>query len=85
MNADQARTALADLAMRAIDTILEDYGEDAHLTAASLVFEVRTTDTDGDPFYQTNYKSLPMNSTNHIAGMLHGTAQWLWTPDPEDK
>lgn len=75
------RQALADLALRALDTIVEDYGEDAQLCAASLVFEVKTVDeVDGEPLYHTNYKSLAANSPSHIAGLLGGAARYINTP-----
>jgi hypothetical protein len=86
MISDADRARLADLAMRAIDTIIEDYGDDAELVAASLVFEVKVPDADGDEDedrWHVNYKSLSGISPNHIAGILAGTAQWLQTPDAE--
>lgn len=81
MITDDDRRELADLAMRALDTITEDYGDNADLCAASLVFEVKTTDDDGDPIYHGNYKSLDRNTPHHIGGLLHGTALYLLTPD----
>ena len=77
MISEEDRAALADLAMRALDTILEDYGEDAELMAASLIFEVRTKDDDGDDIYHGNYKSLAHNSPHHIGGLLRSTANFL--------
>jgi hypothetical protein len=74
---DDDRARLADLAMRALDTILEDYGEDAELVAASLVFEVKLKDEDGDDIWHGNYKSLEANSPHHIAGLLHQTATYM--------
>jgi hypothetical protein len=61
---DQDRADLADLAMRALDTILEDYGEDADLCAASLVFEVSTKDDDGDPIYLQTTANYLMEPTD---------------------
>ena len=83
MISDQDRAALADLAMRAIDTIVDDYGDEAELTAASLVFEVRANDGNGDEdaLFHVNYKSLPHNSPHHIAGLLAGTAAYISSPD----
>ena len=81
MISDEDRAALADLAMRAIDTILEDYGDHANLCAASLVFEVATGPLgDDDTLFHVNYKSLPHNSPHHIGGLLHGTAQHILSP-----
>lgn len=83
MISDQDRADLADLAMRALDTILEDYGEDADLCAASLVFEVRTEDEDGDSVYHGNYKSLKRNTPHHIGGLLQATSVYLLSPEGE--
>lgn len=81
MITEQDRGRLADLAMRALDTIIEDYGADAELLAASLVFEVKTVDEDGDEVHHGNYKSLPGNSPHHIGGLLRATSNYLLTPD----
>lgn len=81
MITDENRAALADLAMRALDTILEDYGDDAELLAASLVFEVRAPDEDGEWLYHGNYKSLENNSPHHIGGLLRATAAHILGPD----
>lgn len=75
MISEEDRQAVADLALRALDTILEDYGEDAELMAACLCFEVRVVDEDGDDIYHGNYKSLPQNSPHHIAGLMQATAE----------
>jgi hypothetical protein len=77
---DADRQDVADLAMRALDTILEDYGEDAHLCAATIVFEVRIVDDDGDDIYHGNYKSLARNSPHHIGGLLASTAGYILMP-----
>jgi hypothetical protein len=74
---DEDKAALGDLAMRAIDAILEEYGEDAELCAATLVFEVRTKDEDGDDLWHGNYRSLPDTSPNHAVGLLYTTARWI--------
>lgn len=71
---DDDRKQVADLALRALDTISEDYGDDAELLAASLVFEVRVGDGE-DAMYHGNYKSLARNSPHHIAGLLMTTAK----------
>ena len=81
---DQDRAELADLAMRALDTIAEEYGEHAELEAACLVFEVRIEGDDGESFYHGNYKSLERNSPHHIAGLLYTTGQYLMTPEAEE-
>ena len=81
MISDQDRADLGDLAMRAIDTIIEDYGEDAELCAASLIFEVRVTDPDDDePLYHGNYKSLSRNTPHHIGGLAQSLSNWLLNP-----
>lgn len=74
-----ARRALADLAMRSLDTIIEDYGEGAELTAASLVFEVRVLDGE-EPLWHGNYKSLEGTSPHHVAGLLAETARQIMLP-----
>lgn len=78
---DDERQAVAELAMRALDTINEDYGEDAELIAASLVFEVKVKDEEGEELYHGNYKSLERNSPHHIAGLLHTTAHYIVSHD----
>jgi hypothetical protein len=79
---DQDKADLADLAMRALDTILEDYGDTAELCAASLVFEVKVPDEDDDTesLYHVNYKSLTRNSPHHIGGLLVSAGQHIISP-----
>jgi hypothetical protein len=76
---DDDKANLADLSMRALDTILEDYGEDAELIGASLVFEVRvpSDDPDDDWAYHGNYKSMRGMSPQHVGGMHQSMAYWL--------
>lgn len=82
MITDQDRSDLADLAMRALDTIIEEYGEEsAELLAASLVFEVKAPDAAGEPLYHCNYKSLERNSPQHIGGLLYGSAMHILAPE----
>lgn len=83
---DEDRAKLADLSMRALDTILEDYGEDAELLGASLVFEVRvpSDDPDDDWTYHGNYKSMHGMSPNHVGGLHQSTANWLLAHLDED-
>jgi hypothetical protein len=79
---EQDRSDLADLAMRALDTIEDDYGENAELAAASLVFEVRVQgQDDAEPLFHGNYKSLERNSPHHIAGLLYATGQHIMAPE----
>jgi dihydrodipicolinate synthase/N-acetylneuraminate lyase len=77
---DADRQELADLAMRALDTIVADYGDDATLEAASLVFEVKTLDDDGVQVWHGNYNSLERNGPHHIAGLHIATAAYLLNP-----
>lgn len=77
MISDDDRARLGDLAMRAIDTILEDYGEDATLTAATLVFEVKAKNDEGEQVWHGNYESLEDSSPSHVAGLLGSTAMWI--------
>jgi hypothetical protein len=83
---DEDRAAVADLAMRALDTILADYGEEAELVAASLVFEVRVPDEDDtdDDRWHVNYKSLARNSPHHIGGLLYSTAAHILNPASDE-
>lgn len=83
MISDEDRREVADLAMRALDTIAEDYGDGASLTAATLVFEVRTEGEDGAR-YEGNYASLARNSPFHIAGLLRAAEEWLTRPDEDE-
>ena len=85
MISEEDRAALADLAMRALDEIESEYGGDADLTAAVLVFEVRVPDSDGDARWHGNFKSLEHNSPHHIAGLLDATAAFLQTPIEDDE
>lgn len=83
---DEERQDVADLAMRALDTILEEYGEDARLSAASLVFEVEVPDEDEDDrsLYHVNYKSLGRSSPTHVGGLMHSMALHLLGSDSDD-
>jgi hypothetical protein len=79
---DADRAELADLAMRALDCITDDYGEDAELICACLVFEVRTpnADDEDDPdgaTFHGNWRSLERNSPHHLAGLLAATANYM--------
>lgn len=78
---DEDRAALADLAMRALDTILEEFGDGAELLAACLVFEVKAPGEDGEPLFHCNYKSLERNSPQHIGGLLYGSAVHILSPE----
>lgn len=46
MISDEDRARLGEIAMRAIDTILEEFGEDATLEDAVLVYEVSYPEDD---------------------------------------
>jgi hypothetical protein len=81
---DEDKAKLGDLAMRAIDKIIDDYGEEATLKMASLVFEVQLTDEDGDEAYHVNFESFRDSSPSHVGGLHYGMAQWLLTPTPPD-
>jgi hypothetical protein len=71
---DDERADLADLAMRALDTILDDYGDEAVLCCACLVYEVKTTDEDGDDVWHGNWVSLKDASPHHVGGLLANIA-----------
>lgn len=77
MITDEDRRKLGDLSMRALDAIAE-YGEDAELVGATLLFDVRVpADGDRDGAHYGNYVSLPGMSPNHVGGMCQSQAYWL--------
>jgi hypothetical protein len=80
MMTDDDRRELGDLAIRALDSIA-DYGDDATLTAAILVLEVRHTDDEGRDIFSCEYKSLDRNSPHHLAGVMQSTINWLTAPE----
>ena len=85
MITDKDKQELGDLVFRALDTIENDYGEDAELAAACIVFEVKVKDgRDGDYTWHGNYKSLRRNSPNHIGGILRTAAEWMTMPCDAD-
>lgn len=68
MITDEDRQKLGDLAMRAIDSILDQYGEDATLEDAVLIFEVSRHDPDlGERVTEINGKT-----TTHRAAVVGG-------------
>ena len=77
MIGDDDRRAVGDLALRALDKILDEYGEDAELIAATLVFEVKATDEEGDVVYHGNYESLENSRPHHLSGLLRTTADYM--------
>jgi hypothetical protein len=85
MNSDD-QAKLGDLAMRSIDTILKDYGEDSVLVAATLIFVVRVPDTHDptDDLFHVNYRSLEGSSPMHIAGLAHSMAAHLFSPASDE-
>lgn len=68
---DEDRAKLGDLAMGAIDTILDTYGEEASLEDAVLVFEVSYPDRDheGETLTEINAQT-----TTHRATVAGGIA-----------
>lgn len=79
---EASRQQVADLAFRALDTIAEEYGDDAVLCTAALVFEVRVKNEEGVDYYHSNFKVLPDTSPHHIGGLLVSTGQYIldWEP-----
>lgn len=79
---DTDQQKIADLAMRALDTISSEYGEDAELCTAVFVFEVKATNDDGEDYYHSNFKILPGTSPNHAGGLLVSTGNYIldWEP-----
>lgn len=76
---DEDRAKLGDLAMRALDKIEAEYGDEAELVAASIVFEVRVKDEDGGWDHHGNYESTNSSSA-HIGGLHQQMASWLLNP-----
>ncbi len=74
---DQDKIEVAELSMRALDLILDEYGPEARLTGATLIFEVETTDEDGDIVYHGNYRSLDRCTASHVGGMAQTVANLL--------
>lgn len=80
MISDEDKRALADLSLRALDCIEEEYGPDAELSGAVMVFEVRLPDPESTTdtwMYQGNYRSMRGVSPSHAGGMCQLTANWL--------
>jgi hypothetical protein len=68
---DEDRVKLGDLAMRAIDAVLDEYGEDAVLEDAVLVYEVSYPDPDHEGETATTMSS---ETTTHRATVAGGLA-----------
>jgi hypothetical protein len=84
---DDQRQALTGLALRALDTITEEYGEDAELRDAVIVFEVGRTDTDGETISELLHHSTSHRSTV-VVGMLQSCAHLVtsdWTTDLDEE
>lgn len=72
MISDEDRKALSDMVFRALDTIEEEYGEDASLECAALVFEVRYRPlADSPDAFTVHWKMLRTSSPLHVCAMLH--------------
>lgn len=71
MITEKDRAKLGDLAMRAIDSILEEYGEDAVIEDAVLLYEVSYPDPDHDGETATTMSS---ETTTHRATVAGGLA-----------
>lgn len=68
---DEDRARLGDLAMRAIDDILDRCGEDATLEDAVLVYEISYPDPDNEGDRSTEISS---RTTTHRAAVAGGLA-----------
>lgn len=79
MISDEDRATLGDLAMRTFDKIEAEYGEDAELVAASIVFEVRVKNEDDRWEHHGNYESTE-HSSAHIGGLHQQMAHYLLNP-----
>jgi hypothetical protein len=80
MISEDDRRELADVVMRALDDILEEFGEDAELLGATMVAEIQV----GDMFHG-RYWSMPRTSPAHAIGMLHMSAAFLGAPVSDDE
>ena len=70
--------ALADLAMRAIDTIAERCANHEHeLVGACLVFEVRMKDENGDDHWNADVNALDGMGPFHAVGLLRTCADHI--------
>lgn len=72
MITDEDRSKLGELAMDAIDTILEQYGEEAILEDAILVFEVSAPDPEHPGERHTQINAV---TTTHRSTVAGGIAQ----------
>ncbi len=73
MITDEDRARLGGLAMRAIDSIIEQYGDDAQLEDALIVYEISLPDQEhGEPHRETEIGS---ECTSYRATIAGGLAQ----------
>ena len=77
MITDEDRQRLSDVMLKALDRI-EEYGDDAELMAATLVYECRVPDHAGWE-YHGNYNSTEGTTPAHAGGMAQQLANWLLT------
>ena len=86
MISDEKRAALTDLALRTLDTIEEDYGEDAELGDAVIVFDVLVPDADDPDAPPTSYGNY-LSTTERscvVSGLLRMAELYLSRSDPPD-
>lgn len=89
MISDEKRASLTDLALRTLDTIEQEYGEDAELGDAVIVFDVLVPDAedpDAPPTNHGNYLSTTERSCI-VSGLLRMAELYMSvsdSPDDED-
>jgi hypothetical protein len=84
---DEKRASLSDLALQVLDTIEEQYGEDAELGDAVIVFDVLypdPDDPDGSPVNEGHYLSTTERSTI-VSGLLRMAELYMSSSVPNDR
>ena len=79
MISNDDRRELADVAMSALDDMVEEFGEDAVLLGATMVAEIRVGDT-----FHGRYWSMQRTSPAHAVGMLRMAAAFIGAPISDD-
>lgn len=79
---DEKRASLTDLALRTLDTIEEEYGENAELGDAVIVFDVLVPDSP--PTNHGNYLSTTERSVV-ASGLLRMAELYMSRSDPPDE
>jgi hypothetical protein len=83
---DEKRAELTDLALRTLDTIEEQYGDDAELGDAVIVFDVLVPDKDDPDAPPTNHGNYLSTTTRSciVSGLLRMAELFMSTSDAPD-